>query len=63
MALKNNYPEHMHPELKNLTCTNVIGGPQMVPRVVEKMLEKGMLKPLTDIQRKSAFSVLCLKAE
>ncbi|MDE6030012.1 MAG: sigma-70 family RNA polymerase sigma factor [Oscillospiraceae bacterium] len=62
-ALKNNYPEHMHTVLKNMTCTNVIGGSQMVPRVVEKMLEKGMLKPLTDIQRKSVFSVLCLNAE
>lgn len=61
-ALKNNYPEHMRPVLKNIHCTNVISNPQMIPRTVEKLLEKGLLKPLTDIQRKSAFSVLCIHA-
>lgn len=61
-ASKNNYPEHMRPVLKNIHCTNVISNPQMIPRTVEKLLEKGLLKPLTDIQRKSAFSVLCIHA-
>lgn len=62
-ALKYNYPEHMHPVLELMTCTNIISNPHMIPRTVEKLLEKGLLKPLTDIQRKSAFSVLCMKAE
>lgn len=62
-ALKNNYPEHMHPVLKSIRCANVIANPQMIPRTVEKLLEKGLLKPLTDIQRRSAFSVLCINAE
>lgn len=61
-AFKNNYPEHMRPVLKSIHCTNVISNPQMIPRAVEKLLEKGLLKPLTDIQRKSAFSVLCIHA-
>lgn len=62
-ALKNNYPEHIHPVLELMTCTNIISNPHMIPRVVEKLLEKGLLKPLTDIQRKSAFSILCMNAE
>ena len=62
-ALKNNYPEHIHPVLELVTCTNIISSPHMIPRVVEKLLEKGLLKPLTDIQRKSAFSILCMNAE
>ncbi len=62
-ALKNNYPEHMRPVLKCIHCTNVISNPCMIPRMVEKLLEKGLLKPLTDIQRKSVFSVLCMNAE
>lgn len=58
--LKNAYPEHMLPAAKAMHCTNQISSSQLVPRCVEKLLEKGELKPLTDIQRKSAFSILCM---
>lgn len=59
--LKNAYPEHMLRAAKCLYCTNQISSSQLVPRCVEKLLEKGELKPLTDIQRKSAFSILCMR--
>ena len=29
----------------------------MIPYLVEEMLERGMLKPLTDEQKKSVFTV------
>ena len=29
-------------------------------RIIEKLLEKGLLEPLSDIQRKSVFSIICL---
>ncbi len=57
---KNAYPEHMLPAAKALCYTNRISASELVPRCVEKLLEKGLLKPLTDIQRKSAFSILCM---
>lgn len=62
-AWKSHYPEHMHKTLEYIHCTNVISNPCIIPRTVEKLLKKGLLKPLTDIQRKSVFSVLCVNAE
>ncbi|MCX4355573.1 MAG: hypothetical protein OSJ43_05025 [Oscillospiraceae bacterium] len=43
--------------------TNGITSVLSLFRVVEKLLEKGVLKPLADIQHKSAFSVLCISSE
>lgn len=61
--MKSAYPEHMRPVAKAVFCTETLGSPQLIPRCVEKLLKKGELKPLTDIQRKSAFSVLCVCEE
>lgn len=58
--IKNAYPEHILPAVRVMQCTNRISNPELVPRCVEKLLEKGELKPLTDIQRKSAYSILCM---
>ncbi|MGN0609949.1 MAG: RNA polymerase sigma factor [Oscillospiraceae bacterium] len=53
---KEHYPEHMRPLVK-LYCENTLYNSAFVPYLIEKMLEKGMLGPLTDIQKKSVFSV------
>lgn len=53
------HPAHMHAFLKEW-YTNVLGAMTMLPRVIERLLESGELKPLTDIQKKSVFSVLFL---
>ncbi len=54
------YPEHIHTLLRQ-QCSASLSNPTLIPRTVEKLLEKGLLQPLTDIQRKAVFSVLCLK--
>ena len=53
------HPKHMHPVLREW-YTNVLGAMLMLPRVIERLLESGQLEPLTDIQKKSVFSVLFL---
>ncbi|MDE6728070.1 MAG: RNA polymerase sigma factor [Oscillospiraceae bacterium] len=58
--MKVGYPEHIRPVAKAVFCTETLGSAMLIPRCIEKLLEKGKLKPLTDIQRKSVFSVLCL---
>lgn len=58
--MKVGYPEHIRPVAKAVFCTETLGSPLLIPRCVEKLLKKGELKPLTDIQRKSVFSVLCV---
>lgn len=63
-ALMNNaYPEHMLPAARAMECANLISSSELVPRCVEKLLEKGELKPLTNIQRKSAYSILCMRSK
>lgn len=61
--VKNAYPEHMLPAARAMECVNQISSSELVPRCVEKLLEKGELKPLTDIQRKSAYSILCMRSK
>ncbi len=61
--MKNAYPEHMLPAAMAINCVNRISSSELVPRCVEKLLEMGELKPLTDIQRKSAYSILCMRAK
>ena len=53
------HPKHMHALIKEWN-TNVMGAMTILPRVIEKLLESGELEPLTDIQKKSVFSVLFL---
>ena len=60
MENKKRYPEHMLPAAKAVWCTNTIASPTMLPRIIEKLLEKGVLGPLDNIQRKSVFSIICL---
>ena len=57
---KKRYPEHMLPTAKAVWCTNTIASPTMLPRIIEKLLEMEVLWPLSNIQRKSVFSIICL---
>ncbi|MCR5480570.1 MAG: RNA polymerase sigma factor [Ruminococcus sp.] len=51
------HPKHMQ-GLIRAWYTNTTGAMTMLPRIIEKLLESGQLEPLTDIQKKSVFSVL-----
>ncbi len=59
--MNNSYPEHMLPAARAMFCTNQISSAELIPRCIEKLLEKGELKPLTEIQSKSALSILCIR--
>ena len=61
--IKGDYPEHMRPAAKSIFSINQLGSAQLIPRCIEKMLANGVLKPLSDIQRRSAFSILCICEE
>ena len=53
-------PKHVHDIIK-LNAADRLGSMKMLPRIIEKLLDLGLLKPLTDIQKKSVFSILCLQ--
>lgn len=54
--LKDLYPAHIRP-ICRMYCTNALAEGDFVPYLIEKMLERGILKPLTELQKKSVFSV------
>ena len=56
---KKHFPQHMH---KTLECyySNCLGSGMMIPKVIEILLERGVLRPLSEIQKKAALSVLCI---
>lgn len=53
---KKEYPEHIHQIIQcyNRNCLN---GGQFVPYLIEEMLNRKMLLPLTELQKKSVFTV------
>ena len=53
---KEYYPKNILPIFK-LYSTNSLSGGHMIPYLVEEMLEREMLKSLTDMQKKSVFTV------
>ncbi len=57
---QNVYPKHMW-EAVQLMSTDNLGVPDMVPRVIEKLLEKGLLEPITEVQKKAVLSILFLQ--
>lgn len=59
--LKDDYPEHIRPIVKGTICTGVISRAGILPRCIERLLEKGLLKPLTDVQKKAALAFLQIK--
>lgn len=58
--LKVAYPDHMQPVARQ-QCCNVLAHPVLIPMTVERLLDKGLLQPLNDAQRKTVFSILCIK--
>ncbi|MCH5193780.1 MAG: sigma-70 family RNA polymerase sigma factor [Oscillospiraceae bacterium] len=54
---KDQYPEHIQPILQ-LYCNDAMSDALMIPYIIEEMLERGMLKPLTDLQKKSVFTAV-----
>ena len=53
---KDYYPKNILPIFK-LYSTNSLSDGHFVPYLIEEMLERGMLKPLTDEQKKSVFTI------
>lgn len=51
------HPKHMRQAVISRSM-NELAEADMLPRVIEKLLERGELKPLTDIQKKTVFSIL-----
>lgn len=54
---KDKYPEHIQPIVKFYDTNNLCDG-HFISYLIEEMLERGMLKPLTELQKKNVFSVL-----
>lgn len=54
---KDKYPTHIHPIVR-LYNTNHLSGGHFIPYLIEEMLDRGMLKPLTDLQKKCVFSIM-----
>ena len=57
---KDKYPEHMQELVKQYTC-NAIQSSNFIPYVIEQLLEQRLLKPLTDLQKKSVLTVIAYK--
>lgn len=54
------FPEHIRPIIK-LFDTDILSGGVQAVYVIEEMLERGMLAPLTETQKNAVFSVLICK--
>ena len=56
------FPEHILPIIRFQDVGKIQSG-TMIPRLVELMLERGMLKPLTDAQKKVVFTSITYAPE
>ena len=54
---KSKYPEHLEKLVNN---SNAFTWGEFIPYIVEIMLEVGMLKPLTQKQKKAVFTVVAI---
>lgn len=54
---KDQYPKHIQPIIRQY-CTDALGNGEIIPYVIEEMLYRGMLQPLTAAQKKTVFSIL-----
>ena len=57
---KGMYPDHIKPICK-LYCEGCLSSGEFVPYLIEEMLERGMLKPLSDLQKKSVLTYMAYK--
>jgi hypothetical protein len=56
---KSKYPEHLE-KLVRYNNSNAFAWGEFIPYIVERMLEVGMLKPLTQKQKKAVFTVVAI---
>lgn len=54
---KEQHPKHIQPIIHQY-CTEALGNAEIIPYVIEEMLHRGMLQPLTAVQKKAVFSIL-----
>ena len=55
-------PEHISKYLAKLNENNLASG-EILARTAEKLIDKGLLPKLTEAQRKTVFSIMCIKDE
>lgn len=51
------HPAHIQPIIRQY-CKNSLGYCDIIPYVIEEMLHRGMLQPLSPVQRKAVFSLI-----
>lgn len=56
LAEKKRFPERLA-DMVRFHCS-ILGDGALIPFIIEELLEQGILKPLTDIQRKSVFTII-----
>lgn len=61
-ANRHKYPKHLE-KLVRYNNSNSFTWGENIPFIVERMLEVGMLKPLTDKQKKAVFTVVAINGE
>lgn len=54
---KSEHPAHIQPIIRRY-CTDALGSGEIISYVIEEMLHRGMLLPLTAVQKKAVFSIL-----
>jgi len=54
---KNHYPSHMH-ELLQLWCGNALADQQLAAYILAQLVEDGVLKPLTDVQKAAVNTIM-----
>lgn len=54
---KDQYPAHIQPIIRRY-CTDALGFGEIIPYIIEEMLHRDMLQPLTAAQKKAVFSIL-----
>lgn len=57
---RSHYPTHIQPVVAFMSQDHGLGDATFIPRVIGQLLKNRELKPLTEIQRKAALSVLCV---
>lgn len=54
---KDRFPQHILPIIRGYSACSLCT-PTLIPRLIEEMLNRGMLKPLTEVQKQSVFTVM-----
>lgn len=57
---RSHYPAHIHPVIEYMSKYHGLGDANFIPRVIGQLLYTRELKPLTEVQKKAALSLLCV---